>query len=148
MSICQYLWTCIAVFQRYQQLKHFLIEYHYYKRSLCVCMSLFVVQVQMSLLSCQGCGAFFSHKIILMVFGTFKIKGFEGWPCSYSEAIYVRTVNRQIKKVTCFFFFPKNNRITIFSTDNPTEDRNNLKRKKKKQHNDKWLKILHSTNAP
>lgn len=74
VSICQHLWTCIAVFQRYQQLKHFLIEYHYYKRSPCVCMSWFVFQVQMILLSSQGCGAFFSHKIILMVFGTFKKK--------------------------------------------------------------------------
>lgn len=55
--------------------KTFLIEYHYYKRSLCVRMSVFFVfYVQMSLLSSQGCGAFFSHKIILMVFGTFKIK--------------------------------------------------------------------------
>lgn len=42
VSTCQHLWTCIAVFQRYQQLKHFLIEYHYYKRSPCVCVCISV----------------------------------------------------------------------------------------------------------
>lgn len=42
--------------------------------------------------------------------------------CSFSEAIYIYTVNFLEKEL---FFFLKNNRVTIFSIDNLTENRNN-----------------------
>lgn len=97
----------------------------------------------MSLLSSQGRGAFFSHKIILMgFFGTFKIKRF--WRndlalvCSSLQLFrgnirsYSKLSDKKTETGWKFFSLLKNNRITIFSTDNQTEDRNNLKRRKKR----------------
>lgn len=156
VSTGQHLWTCITVFQRSQQLKHFLIEYHYYKRSLCVRMSVLLfsmftwvcrllkaVVLSSATRWCLWFLALSKQKNVKVDLALIcpSLQLFRGNIRSWSK---LSDKKRTLFKV--FFFF--NNRITIFSTDNPTEDRNNLKRKEKKQHNDKWLEILHSTNAP
>lgn len=80
MSTCRHLWTCIAVFQRYQQLKHFLIEYHYYKRSPCVCVCVYVSvcslgSVEFVVFSRPWC-FLQPQDNTYGFFGTFKIKRF------------------------------------------------------------------------